>query len=715
MLHRLNRLGLLLPLLLPLTTHCRTPAEPDASSPTGLTGSSELPDISQVGVEAVVRWSKTRLGEAEADFSRRGTPRLPSPSFWGGEVVYQIMVDRFNDGDTANDFAVVSSTQKAARNERYRRLGEYHHGGDLEGVADRLDYLADLGITAIWLTPVLMNANGAYHGYCTTDFTQLDPNYGTKEELAALVAAAHERGIRIILDLVVNHMCDSQTRYVAKHRQDEHTACAEDLDQNNRNGRPSESRHQKELAFSPSFFPPFKLQHFFNRCGANSQAEMEGHAATSVYGDFTEEMLDFDTRNYDFQRIFTNLMKYWIAYADIDGFRMDAVKHTTPDFTAYFATEVRDYARSLGKSHFYVVAEIAGDSATIARHLGRMNTEQSDASLRERLVHAPAGDEKSSVAAVARRHPEHPWPGTTGVYDFAHSGIARDVLTQKRPSRALENYFRFDSYYQDLKGQGDPRLNFTLVEIHDWERLNVESPDDVSLSSLALSYLATAPGIPIIYYGAEQGFNSHCRRGKISPEIDRGDIEYACFRAEGPDKHPRFRQDMFLSGMFRLGSSVPKIDALASIGPPQQTPSPRWQDDPFLDRSHSLYQTTRRFLRLRRSCHALRYGDIAWRWVSEQPGGLLAFSRLDHDKEALVVGNLQSGEVALPDLTVSRSGVEFVNLARPTQVARPSGEGRISFQGLKIPGRSIMVFVPRTSLGRRAEELGTNLCGDEAR
>lgn len=190
-------------------------------------------------------------------------------------------------------------------------------------------------------------------------------------------------------------------------------------------------------------------------------------------------------------------------------------------------------------------------------------------------------------------------------------------------------------------------------------------------------------------------------------------VEYACFRAEGPDKHPRFRQDMFLSGMFRLGSSVPKIDALAYIGPPQQTPSPRWQEDPFLDRSHSLYQTTRRFLRLRRSCHALRYGDIAWRWVSEQPGGLLAFSRLDHDKEALVVGNLQSGEVALPDLTVSRSGVEFVNLASPTQLARPSGEGRVSFQGLKIPGRSILVFVPRTSVGRRMEELGTNFCSDD--
>jgi glycosidase len=714
MLHRLNRLGLLLSLILPLTTHCRTPAQPEASNPTGLTSSSELPDISQVGVEAVVIWSEARLGEAEAAYARRAAPRLPSPTFWGGEVVYQIMVDRFNDGDAANDFAVVSSLQKSAKTERYRRLGEYHHGGDLKGVADRLDYLADLGITAIWLTPVLMNANGAYHGYCTTDFTQLDPNYGSKEELATLVAAAHEKGIRVILDIVVNHMCDSATRYVAKHRQDEHTACAEALDESNRSGRASDSRQRKDLAFSPSFFPPFKLQHFFNRCGANSLAEMEGHAATSVYGDFTEEMLDFDTRNYDFQRIFTNLMKYWIAYADIDGFRMDAVKHTTPDFTAYFATQVRDYARSLGKRHFYVVAEIAGDSATIARHLGRMNPEHNDASLRTRLAYAPAGDEKSSVAAVARRHPEFPWPGTTGVYDFAHSGTARDVLTQKRPSRALESYFRFDPYYQDLKGQSDPRLNFSLVEIHDWERLNAEAQGDASLSSLALSYLATAPGIPIIYYGAEQGFNSHCRRSKISPEIDRDDVDYACFRAEGPDKHPRFRQDMFLSGMFRLGSSVPKIDALAYIGPPQSTPSPSWQEDPFLDRSHPLYQTARRFLRLRRSCHALRYGDIAWRWVSEQPGGLFAFSRLDHDKEALVAFNLQNSAAALPDLAVSRSGVEFVDLANPTQVARPSGEGRVSFKNLEIPARSIMVFVPRTSLGRRAEELGTNLCNDEA-
>src|SRR5690606_28631294 len=121
-----------------------------------------------------------------------------------------------------------------------------------------------------------------------------------------------------------NHMCNKKTFYK---RAANHYQCSDELNAKNWSGASGGSSGQRELAFGEDFFPPFKDQNFFNRCGANSQQDMEGTGPAAVYGDFVSVMFDFDTRNYNFQEIFTDLHKYWIAYADIDGYRMDAAKH----------------------------------------------------------------------------------------------------------------------------------------------------------------------------------------------------------------------------------------------------------------------------------------------------------------------------------------------------------------------------------------------------
>jgi alpha-amylase len=130
-------------------------------------------------------------------------PQVEPHASWDEAILYFVILDRFADGDLSND-----------RDVRPGAKGTFH-GGDLPGLAGELDELADLGVTALWITPVVRNVPGfvtgagfpdwAYHGYWADDFTRLDPRFGTEEELSALVDAAHARGIAVLLDVVYNH------------------------------------------------------------------------------------------------------------------------------------------------------------------------------------------------------------------------------------------------------------------------------------------------------------------------------------------------------------------------------------------------------------------------------------------------------------------------------------------------------------------------------
>lgn len=106
------------------------------------------------GPAAVKQWAAGRLAEAAMQFSVSGQQRLPSPANWADQFVYQIQVDRFNDGDPLNNGANISSWQYEHRYTDQRGLADYRHGGDLQGIIDRMDYLQDLGVTALWITPV---------------------------------------------------------------------------------------------------------------------------------------------------------------------------------------------------------------------------------------------------------------------------------------------------------------------------------------------------------------------------------------------------------------------------------------------------------------------------------------------------------------------------------------------------------------------------------
>ncbi|MBK8201413.1 MAG: hypothetical protein IPK68_03505 [Bdellovibrionales bacterium] len=664
-----------------------------------------LPDAERDGIEAVKKWAKEYTAQGEEDFLKAELPREKSPDFWGEQIVYQIQVDRFNNGDSSNDISNLSLNQEhEVKTGNLYGILDYRHGGDLRGIIQRLDYLKDLGVTSLWLTPVFKH-NGSYHGYCTSDFTEIDPGFGTKEDLRELSKEAHRRGLKVVLDLVVNHMCDSQTYYK---KEADHYRCSNDLNASNWNGSPSGSPGQGELSFSSRFFPPLKNQYFFNRCGPNSQSDMEGTGPASVYGDFVATMFDLDTRNHDLQEIFTNLYKYWIGYADVDGFRLDAAKHISEDFVAYFSTHIRAYARSIGKNNFLIVGEIAGPSDWIGRRLGKMFSNPNNPNEHGDVPKALT-DRLGTLKSLYLANPVAPYPGLTAVFEFAHGGTAHDVLLGLRSPKSLEAHFT-STYFNDIASQNDYRLSWNLLEIHDWPRFSSVHKTSQEKTILGLGYLAFSEGTPIIYYGMEQGLNGDCHFDKMEVGNAIQKVQSDCLGSS----HALYRQDMFMGGMTRLGSTVPQINQLAYIGLPLTKESPRWEDDPYLNRSHKVYQSAQRFLQIKKSCNALKYGNTKFRWVDNNSEGILAFSRVDEPSrdEVLIVLNSAGLSHGIPEMAVKASakGERWVNLLNTAEQAWTTGNGSLTFGPLTIRPQSVMVFVPEKNVSLSDPENGFAIC-----
>jgi glycosidase len=650
-----------------------------------------------------------------------------SPNYWGSQIVYQIQIDRFNDGDPSNnkenleDFQIQGDQSK---------LMNFRHGGDLAGIINRLPYLKDLGVTSLWITPIFQH-NGSYHGYCTTDFYNVDPGFGTKELFRELVRKAHNQGIRIVLDIVINHMCSKGSNYDPSTNdqinvQDfNHQQCTNDLDIENWQGKTPQSRFQKHLNFSPDFFKFFKFEKFFNRCGANSKVEMQGSGPAAIYGDFVNGMFDFNTRDSDFQELFTEMLKYWIAYSDLDGYRFDAAKHVSEDYVAYLSTYVRDFASSIGKNNFLIVGEVAGPSDWIGRRLGHMYLNPSNPQNEHGNVPLSVIQIlETLLKPIYLKNSVFPNPGMNAVYDFAHGGNALATLHNFAPSVILENHFRSE-YYNDIAGQADPRLSWNLLEIHDWPRFASYNPNSLDKSKLGVAYLAAAEGTPVIYYGMEQGFNGICPTNQ--PVI----LKDSCAQATSNDAF--YRQDMFISGPFRLGSTVPEIQKLAGFTLASlntvESNSTHLLKDPYLNQDQELYKTTRKFLHLRQSCKALSYGHTFYRWSEPNSNnGLLAFSRLDERsqltdpaREVLVIINTGNEPIILPRMRVNSninsSSKIWINLFNGYQVAKlftisenNNESTELDFNNLKINTNSVMIFAPLEAAQEYDKTLDVHLC-----
>jgi glycosidase len=321
---------------------------------------------------------------------------FPSPRHWEDEVIYFLLLDRFSDGrenryrdnqghlvtDGATPPFTPADNGNAVRTEagavRWRAAGTRFVGGTLSGLESKLGYLVRLGVTAVWISPVFKQvaADDSYHGYGIQDFLDVDPHFGTREDLRRLVTSAHALGIRVILDVILNHSGDvfrydggdptwNGQRFPVRGFRDAQ-------------GAPALPFGPVDLGAHPAAFPDgaiwpseFQTEGTFTREG---QIRDFDHFPEFADGDFyglkdlhhgERRVIDGVDRIEEYAvsatlRRLCDVYKFWIAFADIDGFRLDTVKHMDPGAARFFASVIHEFAQALGKDDFYIIGEITG-------------------------------------------------------------------------------------------------------------------------------------------------------------------------------------------------------------------------------------------------------------------------------------------------------------------------------------------------------------------
>ena len=218
--------------------------------------------------------------------------------FDSSDVLYLIMPDRFADGDPSLDQIPMRTDYKVDRNNPNAR-----HGGDLAGIEQHLDYIEDLGVTAIWLNPVLENdmKGGSYHGYATTDYYRVDPRFGSNEDYKRLIDKTHQKGMKVVMDMIFNH-CGSDhpwMRDVPSH------------DWFNNLDHYVQTNHDKEAYFDPY------VSDYDKNCMIN--------------GWFVPSMPDLNQMNPHVAKYLIQNSIWWIEYSGVDGIRQDTYPYADVD------------------------------------------------------------------------------------------------------------------------------------------------------------------------------------------------------------------------------------------------------------------------------------------------------------------------------------------------------------------------------------------------
>lgn len=240
--------------------------------------------------------------------------------FNSSDVVYLIMPDRFANGDPSNDQIKMQQTYQVDRSDLTLR-----HGGDLLGIENQLDYLEQLGITALWLTPVLENdvEGGSYHGYSITDHYKIDPRFGTNQDYERLVEKAHKKGIKVIMDMVFNH-CGGNHKWITDKPTEDWF--------NNPNDY-VETNHNKVFAFDPY------------ASDADTKKMTDGW--------FVPSMPDLNQKNPHLAKYLIQNSIWWIEYAGLDGIRQDTYPYADMDM-------MNDWCKAVDAEYpnFNIVGEI---------------------------------------------------------------------------------------------------------------------------------------------------------------------------------------------------------------------------------------------------------------------------------------------------------------------------------------------------------------------
>jgi neopullulanase len=516
------------------------------------------------------------------------------------EVIYFVLPDRFANGDAKNDTGGIKGDRlKHGFDPTHKG---FFQGGDLKGLTQRLDYIQSMGITAIWFAPIFKNKpvqggpgqeSAGYHGYWVTDFTSVDPHFGTNAEFKAFVDAAHARGIKVYMDIITNHTAD-----VIQYKECPISAC----EYRSRADYPYSRRAADGAAINPGFegdavktaenfaklthmdfaYTPIvpkgeesakvpawlnDVRYYHNRGNTTFRGE------NSTMGDFVG-LDDVYTENPRVVDGFIEIYGAWIDKYGIDGFRIDTAKHVNPEFWQKFSPAMLARAKARGIANFHIFGEVANDGVNVH-----------DQAFHTRVAGLPT------------------------VLDFAFRRAAIDAIGGKTGTEVFNHLVEADALYAD--GTSEGRRLPTFLGNHDNGRFAREmrlavpqANDDEILKRVQLGHalMFTMRGVPTVYSGDEQGF-----------------------AGDGNDQDAR--ETLFASKV--------KVYLDNKLVGSQSTHA----SDNF-STAHPVYTTVVQLSALRKSHAALRRGKTVVRNYAEKPG-LLAFSRIDpaSGEEILAVFN----------------------------------------------------------------------------
>src|SRR5205085_709472 len=320
---------------------------------------------------------------ADLDFgSFGGREYFSSPPAWEDEVLYFLLVDRFSDGNEDGTTPVLrvedrgNAVDTQAKAAAWREAGGRFVGGNLRGLTSKMGYLQRLGVSAVWVSPVFRQVafEESYHGYGIQNFLDVEPRFGTVDDLKAMVAAAHAHRIRVVLDIILNH-----TGNVFSYDPDRYPTGDGGFDPrwdggpyrvagfNAADGRPSVPFAPPAAGASTADGVWPEEMHQPAAFTAKARTDSRDNDPEFLEGDFFslkdvhhgEGGVD-DYHPSPALRALTRVYQWWIGETDIDGFRIDTVKHMDLGATRFFASSIHEFAQSIGKENFYLIGEITG-------------------------------------------------------------------------------------------------------------------------------------------------------------------------------------------------------------------------------------------------------------------------------------------------------------------------------------------------------------------
>ena len=557
------------------------------------------------------------------DATTSAEPEIATPIFADrlpeDEIIYFLLPDRFENGDPTNDTGGIEGDRLDHGFDPTAK--GFFQGGDLAGVMARLDYLQEMGVTAIWMAPIFKNKpvqgppgqeSAGYHGYWITDFTRPDPHFGSEDEFAALVKEAHRRGIKVYMDIITNHTadviqyaeCDGKAEPIPDigDRGCEYRSIA-DYPWTTVGGPDGEPINEGFLGDDPAVLTKENFVNLTDPRWAYTPYVPEGEedvkvpawlndpllyanrgnsewvGESAIYGDFAG-LDDVMLENPKVRAGMVEIYADWIRKYKVDGFRVDTVKHVRWDLWQDMAPAIMAVAHEEGVPHFHMFAEIYDfDPGYLARF------------------------------TVEDNFPT--------ILDFGFQGAVRKFVAEQEPGEVMSQFFIRDGLYAG--GRSTARQLPTFLGNHDMGRFsqflyeaNPEMSDEEAFARVRLAHamMFFSRGVPTIYYGDEQGFVS-----------------------DGGDQLAR-------ESMFPSQTDVYNDNGL--IGTDATT-----AEDNF-DTSHPLFLAFRDMAAIRQAHPALRRGEQVTRYAdAEDPVIVIARTDPETGAEYLIGFNAGSEDVSL--------------------------------------------------------------------